>query len=82
MERQTTPEPAPIQPTSEVNVVKNTSFKKPLTSAIVSKLVAAVKGLNTYQKVEFTCGCCAPKIFALCPKNDCTTPGNPTSKLC
>ncbi|HNP24894.1 MAG TPA: hypothetical protein PKL37_22650 [Panacibacter sp.] len=35
---------------------------------------------STY--VEFTCGCCNPDVFGICPNTKCKTPGTPTHKLC
>mgnify|MGYP001198865491 CR=1 FL=1 len=32
--------------------------------------------------VEFTCGCCQPDIFRICPNTNCTSPGTPKTKLC
>jgi hypothetical protein len=34
--------------------------------------------------VQFTCGCCNPDVFAICPKKSCrrTPRGTPTKQLC
>ena len=32
--------------------------------------------------VLFTCGCCNPDVFALCPRRECAARGVPTKNLC
>ncbi len=38
-------------------------------------------GLTT-NWVEFTCKCCNPDAFGICPRKGCVNPGTPTKKLC
>ena len=32
--------------------------------------------------VEFTCNCCNPDIFGICPRKNCANRGTPTKRLC